>query len=404
MSVPSEVYLKIGARLPAPALGAKPRCAQLPTHADVVVVGAGVIGLSIAWRAALAGLTVVVVDRGEAGAGTTFSATGMLAATAEHESGGAALMPFALESQALWPAFCAELEIESGVNLDFRRSGILLVALSRDELDRLRARHTFLTNSGLDCAWISGADLRALEPGLRPSACAGIYCPNDHQVDPRALVTALLSALTLRGVTLIENCGEVGIERMNNTIEGVRLSDAFCRAPRVVMATGAWTAMSDLLPAGASVPVRPVKGQALALRARDQRQALARIVWTEQIHLAPKRDGRLIVGATMEETGFDASVTAGGVYALLEGARRALPCIEEMEIEAIWTGFRPTSDDDAPILGDVDGSGLVIATGHHRNGILLAPATADAIVELLAHGEMPPKARGLTLKRFKRED
>ena len=402
MNLAADYVMRPSARL-APPFGSATR-ARLPAHADLVVIGAGVIGLSIAWRAAVAGMSVAILDRAEAGAGTTFSATGMLAAAAEHEPGGSALLPFAIESQGLWPSFCDELERESGVDLDFRRSGILLAALSRDEVDRLHARHAFLANFGLDCSWVSGPELRALEPGLRPSACAGIYCPRDHQVDPRALVAALRAALWRRGVPLVENCGDVSIERADGFVEGVRASDALCRASRVILATGAWTATSGLLPDGVCVPVRPVKGQALALRARDARQALSRIVWTEHVHLAPKRDGRLIVGATMEETGFDASVTAGGVYALLEGARRALPCVEEMEIEAIWTGFRPTSDDDAPILGDVDGSGLLIAVGHHRNGILLAPATAAAIVDLLVRGEMTPNAHALRLDRFKKED
>src|SRR5690606_20029626 len=159
-----------------------------------------------------------------------------------------------------------------------------------------------------DCRWIAGPELRALEPGLRPSACAGLYCPHDHQVDPRLLVAALRMATSRRGVALVENCGELRIERVNGTVEGVCVSGRFCRAPRVILATGAWTANSGLLPEGVRIPVRPVKGQALALRARDGRQALSQMVWTEHVHLAPKRDHKLIVGATMEEAGFDAAV------------------------------------------------------------------------------------------------
>lgn len=399
MQLSADIVFTPGARL-APPLSDVGSPTDWPAHADVVVIGAGVIGLSFAWRAAQSGLNVAVVDRGEAGAGTTFSATGMLAAAAEHEPGGSDLLPFALESQRLWPSFCAELESESGLDIDFRRSGILLAALAREEVERLRARFAYFTNSGLDCRWIGGRDLRDLEPGLRPSTCAGIHCPQDHQVDPRALVAALRRALARRGVAVVENCGDVRIERANGLVEGVSALDRFCRSRRVILATGAWTATSGLLPAGLQIPVRPIKGQALALRARDGRQALSQMVWTEHVHLAPKRDHRLIVGATMEEAGFDAAVTAGGVYALLEGARRALPCVEEMEIEAIWTGFRPTSDDDAPILGDVDGAGLAIAAGHHRNGILLAPATAQALVEFVTTGEMGINARALTLDRF----
>ena len=362
------------------------------------------IGLSFAWRASQSGLSVAVLDRGEIGAGTTLSATGMLAAAAEHEPGGSLLLPFALQSQRLWPSFRAELEQESGLDIDYRPSGILLAALSREEVDRLRARHAFLSASGLECQWLAGRDVRTLEPGLRPSACAGIHCPHDHQVDPRALVAALRMALARRKVALVESCADVRIEHVSGSVSGVHASKGYCRAPRVLVATGAWTSESGFAPAGLRVPVRPVKGQALALRERNGQPVLSRIVWTEQVHLAQKRDGRLIVGATMEEAGFDASITAGGVYALLEGARRALPGIEEMEIEAIWTGFRPTSDDDAPILGELDDAGLAIAVGHHRNGILLAPATAAELVELITRGRMGAHARALTIDRFSNEN
>jgi glycine oxidase len=202
---------------------------------------------------------------------------------------------------------------------------------------------------------------------------------------------------------VIERCENVRIARAGGSIDGVWAGDVSCRSPRVVVATGAFAASGGLLPEGVRIPVRPVKGQALALRARDGHPPISRIVWTEQVHLAPKRDGRLIVGATMEEAGFDAAVTAGGVLALLDGVRRAMPCVEEMEVEAVWTGFRPTSDDDAPILGDVDGSGLAIAAGHHRNGILLAPATAQALADLIIKGAMNANASALTFDRFTRK-
>jgi glycine oxidase len=154
------------------------------------------------------------------------------------------------------------------------------------------------------------------------------------------------------------------------------------------------------LPAGLAIPVRPLKGQALALCSRSPAELISHVVWTEHVHLAPKAHGRLIVGATVEECGFDAAVTAGGVYALLEGARRALPSIEDMTVEAIWTGFRPTSDDDAPIIGATPFEGLAIATGHHRNGVLLAPVTARAVEELVLRGEVPGAAARFGMDRF----
>jgi len=166
----------------------------------------------------------------------------------------------------------------------------------------------------------------------------------------------------------------------------------------VVLAAGAWT--GNVLPQGLTVPVRPLKGQALAVRTTPDTGTLAHIVWTEQIHMAPKGDGRLIVGATIEERGFDDAITAGGLYALLEGARRAFPAIEEMSIDAVWVGFRPSSIDDAPILGTTSIPGLALATGHHRNGYLLAPATAFAMEALVVDGALPAVARPFRLDRF----
>ena len=155
-----------------------------------------------------------------------------------------------------------------------------------------------------------------------------------------------------------------------------------------------------LAPLGIDIPIRPLKGQALALKTSRQTGNLTRVVWTEQIHMSPKSDGRLIVGATREDTGVNAAITVGGALALLEGVHRALPSSEEMEIEAIWSGYRPTSDDDAPILGETGVPGLLLATGHHRNGILLAPATAAALEELVVNGAMSGSASRFGLARF----
>jgi glycine oxidase len=166
----------------------------------------------------------------------------------------------------------------------------------------------------------------------------------------------------------------------------------------VVLAAGAWT--RDIVGLPFTVPVRPLKGQALAVKTTPNTGTLGHVVWTEQIHMAPKGDGRLIIGATVEERGFDESVTAGGLYALLEASRRAFPAIEEMAVEAVWTGFRPSSIDDAPILGTTTVPGLVIATGHHRNGYLLMPVTASAIEALITDGAMPAVAQGFGLDRF----
>jgi glycine oxidase len=237
-----------------------------------------------------------------------------------------------------------------------------------------------------------------MEPALRPSVAAGLYCAEDHQVDPRLVMAALRAAYIAAGGRLIEQCAVAGVDLEGGRVAGLVTAAGSCRASTVVLAAGAWTA--NVLPHGVMVPVRPLKGQALAVRTTSDTGTLAHIVWTEQIHMAPKGDGRLIVGATVEERGFDEAITAGGLYALLEGARRAFPAIEEMVIDAVWTGFRPSSIDDAPILGATSIPGLALATGHHRNGYLLAPATALAMEALIADGALPAVAQPFGLDRF----
>jgi glycine oxidase len=372
--------------------------ANIPAAVDVAVVGAGVIGLSIAWRLALRGLATAVFERATAGAGASLAATGMLAAAAEHEPGCHDLLALALDSQRQWPRFRAALEAQSGRDIDFRDGGTLVVALSRDEVERLRFRHDLHKRCGLPTRWLGGPEVRAMEPALRASVAAGLYCADDHQVDPRLVIAALRAAYVVAGGRLFEHCAATRVDLEGGRVAGLATARGGCRARTVVLATGAWT--GHVLPIPLIVPVRPLKGQALAVQTTADTGTLGHIVWTEQIHMAPKGDGRLIVGATVEERGFDEAVTAGGLFALLEGARRALPAIDEMPIGAVWTGFRPSSIDDAPIVGPTSIPGLVLATGHHRNGYLLAPATAFAIEALIADGLLPPVAQPFGLDRF----
>ena len=376
---------------------------RLPETADVVVVGAGIIGLSIAWRLALSGQKVVVVDKGQVGSGASLAATGMLAAAAEYEAGGEILIAFALESQRRWEAFGAELEQASGLDIDFDRSGTIVVAMTRDETARLRGRFELHQKVGLESRWLTGAEVRDFEGGLRPTVTAGIHCPGDFQVDPRRVMPALEIAAKRAGVIIVENVDVTGLLTSAGAISGVASGDDECQAPLVVLTTGAYAGSGQLLPADLAIPVRPLRGQSVSMRSpANQPPLLRHVIWTEQVHMAPKSGGRLIVGATVEEVGFDANVTVGGLFALLDAARRALPSVEDVAVEAVWSGFRPTSEDDAPILGAAGLPGLLLAVGHHRNGILLAPATADAIAGWALGTQVAPSAQYLNLQRFGR--
>jgi glycine oxidase len=394
---------EVGGRLDmadAPDHVGGPAIESQPSSVDVAIVGAGVIGLAIGWRLAAAGFNVALFERDEAGAGASGAATGMLAAATELEPGGADLLALALESQRLWLPFRAELEEETGIDIDYRDEGTLTVAVGRDEVERLRFRHELQTRAGLATQWLDGAATRALEPALRPSVTAGIFCADDHQVDPRRLVPALRRAVVARGGRLVEQVPVYSLDIEGGKVNGVVTPEGLCRAAVVILANGAWAGTRELTGDALVVPVRPLKGQAMGLRANARTGLPMHVVWTDQVHLAPKAGGRLVLGSTVEECGFDHSITAGAVFALLEGARRALPSIEDMEIEAIWTGFRPTSDDDAPILGACGIAGLALATGHHRNGILLAPGTAQAICDLVTTGAMTGAATRFGIDRF----
>ena len=385
--------LRAAAPVPPAARGA------LPRTLDVAIVGAGVIGLSVAWRLAACGLDVGLFEAGTAGGGTSAAATGMLAASAEHEPGGDALLGLALESQRLWPGFRDDLEAASRQSIGYRAEGTLVVAVGRDETARLRARHDLQRRAGLDTQWLSASQMREREPGLATAVTGGMSCPEDHQVDPLGLTSALRAAFLAAGGRLFEATAVDGLERSAGRVTGVAAEGRTIQAGTTLLATGAALGDAPWLSSDLRVPVRPLKGQSLTLRGRGGPSPIDHVVWTAEIHLAPKSDGRLILGATMEEAGFDPAITAGGLLALLDAARRVLPGVEEMTVEEIRTGFRPTSDDDAPILGEL-APGLVVAAGHHRNGYLLAPVTARAIEDLITTGRMRGAAASFRPGRF----
>ena len=371
-----------------------------PVAPAVAIVGAGVCGLGIAWRLAQAGRAVEVFDKAEAGRGATWAAAGMLAAGAETEPGEEALLALTLESRAMWPGFGRELEAASGLDLGYRDEGTLVVAPTRDDAEQLRFTYDFQRGLGLELEWLSGAEARRREPHLRPGIAGAVYSPADHQVDNRQLALALKAACLRAGVRLHEHREVTGLDLEAGRVRGLWTGETRHAAEAVVLAAGAWCGGLAWLPPQARIPVRPVKGQMLSLRMDPAMPLLSHVLWAPKIYLVPRRDGRLLAGATVEEKGFDQALTAGGLYELLDAAWRPLPAIEELPIEETWVGHRPTSRDDAPILGETGVEGLLLASGHHRNGILLAPMTAKAIAGLILEGEMRPEARAFGLSRF----
>ncbi len=370
----------------------------------VAIVGGGVIGLAIGWRLAEAGLSVTLFERGAAGQGASWAAAGMLAAGSEVEPGETALFGLLSLSQSLWADFAAELARASGMDVELRTEGTLSVALSQDDLGRLRQTHALQRRLGVEARWLSRAEALEIEPQLNPRLAGAVLVPGDHQVDNRILVEALKLAFVRAGGRLYESVGDAGIRTASGRAVGVTAGGIDYPADIVVVAAGAWTPDVAGLPPAACPPVRPVKGQMTALAMDPAAPILTHVLWTPKAYLVPRRDGRLLIGATTEERGFDTTLTAGGMLSLLESAWRALPAVEELPIIESWVGFRPGSRDDAPILGGTDVNGLILATGHHRNGILLTPITARAIAELVLTGETDPAIALFGLNRFARQD
>jgi glycine oxidase len=366
----------------------------------VAIIGAGVAGLGIGWRLADAGCRATVFERGEAGHGASWAAAGMLAAGLEAEPGEERLLALNLASQRLWPAFRDQLEAVAGSAIGYRAKGTLAVALTRDDVERLRFSFEFQRDLGVELAWLSAADARRREPHLRPGLAAAVFSPHDHQVDSRRLMLALRAAFLKAGGDLREHAEVSGLDVEAGRVRGVVVDGERHAADQVVLAAGAWSALLDGLPDAARPPIRPVKGQMLALRMDPEHPVLRHVLWAPKGYLVPRDNRHLIVGGTVEECGFDQELTAGGVLALLEAAWRALPAIEELPIDELWVGFRPTSRDDAPILGPTPVEGLVLATGQHRHGILLTPITALTVSEVILTGRTPASIREFTIDRF----
>ena len=371
-----------------------------------MVVGAGVVGLACAWRAAQRGLSVLAVDRAGPAAGASGVAAGMLAPVTEAEFGEEALLRLNLAAAAAWPAFAAEVAERSGEAVGYRESGALVVAARRDDGDELRRLHAFQRSLGLDAQWLSARDCRGLEPRLSPRIGGGVLARQDHHVNAPAATRALAAAFEREGGEILSGVDVEAIDVRDGRVAGVlarggeRIS-----AERVVIAAGCWSGALGGSPEGALPPVRPVKGQILRLRVpRGAPGALAsHLIRTPRCYIVPRPDGEVLVGATVEEKGFDLTVTADAVYRLLEAASEVLPDVGELELLEARAGLRPGTPDNAPLVGEGEVEGLIWATGHYRNGVLLAPVTAEAVTAILAGGEAPPTFAPFAPARFAAE-
>ena len=338
------------------------------TAPDVVVVGGGAIGLASAWRLAQAGLAVTVCDPAP-GSQATHASAGMLAPVTEAHYGEDALLGLNLAGARRWPEFANELEAESGQSVGYRTCGSLVVAFDADDARVLEDLAGYLARLDLDAELLSGSGTRAVEPALAPSVRRGLHVVGDHQADNRLLATALLTALDRRGVDVVIRAVD-RIEVADGAVTGVTLSDGTTLPTgQVLLAAGCWSGQLGGLPGDALPPVRPVKGQILRIQGPVDPPVLGGnvrgLVRGRSLYLVPRASGRIVVGATVEEQGFDTTVTVEGIHHLLHDAAVLVPGLLDLELAETLAGLRPGSPDNEPVIGRTTVDGLVVATGHH---------------------------------------
>ena len=363
---------------------------------DVVIVGGGVIGCSIALKLAEAGLKVAVIERGRVGCEASRAAAGMLAAQSE-ATGLGPFFDLCVRSRVMYREFAAQLKDASGIDVEYKDEGMLFVALEGEDVEESTRWASWQAEAGFALQLLSSSAISDLEAGVTESATGAIFIPDDHQVENRRLMDALEVAIKRAGVELIEGEEVTRLMIDRERVYGVACSDKHFAAGTVVVAAGSWS--SGLLePLGLNVEVIPARGQMIALR--GERLPLTRVIQTKRCYIIPRLDGRVLIGATVEYVGFKRAVTAAGIDSLLAAGIEAVPALRDFDVVEAWFGFRPDTLDHLPILGASGVDGLLLATGHFRNGILLAPVTAELMAELLISGRAPAELRPFASDRF----
>ncbi len=365
-------------------------------HNRLLVVGGGIMGLGIGWRLAQSGWEVELFERDTVAKGASWAAAGMLAARIQ--GGSQPRDPynrFMRRSQDLWPAFKEDLERFTGLDIGYRDEGTLIGVFTSEEAEQFRQMADWQPG---DFTYYAPEEIHCVEPALSPEAQGAILSIHDHHVDNRAYAKVLAAAFTMAGGTLHEHSEITGLVVEGNKVRGVRTTEGICLGDQVLLAAGAWTA--TITGAGEAAPIHPTKGQMIALRMDPERPLIRHAVWGPGSYLVPRNSGRLVIGSTTEEVGFDGRITAGGILQLLAAARHTVPATEDLEIEETWLGFRPTSADHLPVMGPGHLDGLFIASGHGHNGILLSAGTIELMANWLKGGQMDPVLQPFLPNRF----
>jgi glycine oxidase len=352
------------------------------TTADVVVIGAGIIGCAAAWALARAGMQVVVLERSRVAAESSGAAAGILAPRVHASE--SAIFPLAMASHARFGSLVAELREETGLDVEFARSGVFDLAFDEAREEALRDKVRWLQELGHDVAWLERQDVLTEEPALSSDLRGGFFDADAYHVSPSRLTNAFAQAAGRRGVTFRFGLDVLGIRGSNGRASAVQTTAGDVATERVVVAGGAWTSQFGSW-LGLAIPVFPAKGQILTVSAVPP--PLRAVIFGMEGYLLPRLDGTVVVGATVEQTGYDKNLTAGGVAWLLNTLRALCPALADAPLDRIWTGLRPGSPDDLPIVGQPPNwENVTIATGHYRNGIMLAPITAQIVSDLVTRG------------------
>ena len=359
----------------------------------MIIIGGGVIGCAIALKLAPAGLRVTVIERGQLGCESSRAAAGMLSPQAESEKPDA-FFHLAVKSRAMYRPFVEQLEALSGIDAQYRDEGTFVTSIAGTE-DHFDRWVSWQIEAGLHLEQITAAELKAREPAVTSAATGAIFLPDDHQVDNRLLMDALAVALRRAGVEILEGTAVTDILVAGDVATGVVCGDQKLAAGAVVIAAGCWSGRL-FERVGVAAQTIPVRGQMLAVRS----SAVRHVLHSSQVYLVPRLDGRLLVGATAEHVGFQKCVTANGIRLLLDAAIALVPEIAEAEIVETWSGLRPGTSDQLPILGASGIDHLWLATGHFRNGILLAPATAHYLSTSILSGQTAAELADFSLRRF----
>ena len=356
----------------------------------ILIIGGGIIGLSIAWRLIGIGKKVIIIDKKNLGKEASWAAAGMLSGRLDLKPCEKKLLPIFEKSHLAWPKFAEELENKSGKSIGYKKEGTLRVACDLHEEKKLKNNYDFLKNNKVNITWLSGDKIRDKEPYVSNNVLSGFFSPDDHHVNNRYILDALITILKKNKNNCIfkENTEVEKIITNKNQVIGVKTNNEIIKTKEIIVCSGAWTSKIKNIEIK-EVPIRPVKGQMVCLKMPKGTSLLKHILWRENVYLVPRDNSDLIIGATEEEMGYDKSLTVGGIYNLLKIAREVLPAIEDLSIVESWSGLRPTSRDDAPIIGPSKKlKGLIYATGHHKNGILLAPLTSSVIKNYYLNGNI----------------